>query len=92
VAVKILSVMDHPLTPNLVNKEIEALAKLKHRHIVKLFAWFPLPKEHKIVLIMEYLEGGELYQYWKSKEDKRVCELEAKEIMLQLLSAIEFCH
>jgi serine/threonine protein kinase len=82
VAVKMLNVMDHPLSPNMVNKEIEALAKLKHKHIVKLHAWFPLPKEHKIVLIMEYLEGGELYEYWKSKEGKRVTENEAKEIML----------
>jgi hypothetical protein len=34
---------------------------------------------------MEYLEGGELFQYWQSKEGKRVSEHEAKEIMLQLL-------
>jgi hypothetical protein len=31
---------------------------------------------------MEYLEGGELYQYWQKKENKRVSEQEAKEIML----------
>lgn len=79
---KILNVMDHPLSPNMVNKEIEALAKLKHRHIVKLIAWFPLPKEHKIIIVMEYLEGGELNEYWKSKENKRVTEQENKEIML----------
>lgn len=82
VAIKMLSVMDHPLSPNLVTKEIEALAKLKHRHIVKLLAWFPLPKEHKIVLVMEYLEGGELYEYWKSKPEKRLNEQEAKEVMV----------
>jgi hypothetical protein len=26
-----------------MNKEIDALAKLKHPNIVKLFKWFPLP-------------------------------------------------
>jgi hypothetical protein len=31
---------------------------------------------------MEYLEGGELYDYWKSKENRRVSENEAQEIML----------
>jgi serine/threonine protein kinase len=41
---------------------------------------------------MEYLEGGELYEYWESKPDKRISENEAKEIMLQLLSAVEYCH
>ena len=64
VAVKILSSRDHPLSPNMIDKEIEALAKLKHRHIVRLYSWFPLPREHKIVLVMEFLEGGELQQYW----------------------------
>ena len=88
VAVKILSSRDHPLSPNMMDKEIEALAKLKHRHIVRLYSWFPLPREHKIVLVMEFLEGGELQQYWQSKEGRRVSEVEAKEIMLQLLSAI----
>jgi len=74
----------------MMSKEIEALARLKHRHIVKLLRWFPLPKEHKTVLVMEYLEGGELLSYWR--ERKRVTEHEAKEMMLQLLSAIEYCH
>ena len=46
VAIKLLSVLDHPLSPHMMNKEIEALAKLKHKHIVKLFRWLPLPKKH----------------------------------------------
>ena len=45
VAVKILSSNDHPLTPFMMNKEIEALAKLKHKHIVKMYNSFPLPKK-----------------------------------------------
>ena len=45
VAVKILSSNDHPLTPFMMNKEIEALTKLKHRNIVKLYNSFPLPKK-----------------------------------------------
>jgi hypothetical protein len=31
---------------------------------------------------MECLNGGELYDYWQSKEDKKIPEPEAKEIML----------
>jgi serine/threonine protein kinase len=46
VAIKLLSVLEHPLSPHMMNKEIEALAKLKHRHIVKLYRWFPFPKKH----------------------------------------------
>ena len=92
VAVKIINSHDHPLTPNMMNKEIEAFAKLRHKHIIKMYSWFPLPREHKVILVMEYLEGGELQAYWQSKENKQVSESEAKEIMTQLLSAIEYCH
>jgi serine/threonine protein kinase len=63
-AVKILNSNDHPLTPHMMNKEIEALAKLKHKHIVKMYNSFPLPKKHQVIVVMEYLEGGELYTYW----------------------------
>lgn len=45
VAVKILNFHDHQLTPHLMTKEIEALKKLKHKHIVKMFNSFPLPKK-----------------------------------------------
>ena len=82
VAVKILRSIDHQLTLHMMNKEIEALAKLKHKHIVKLYSWFPLPKEHKTVLVMEYFEGGELFTSWKGKEGERVLEDEGKEIMV----------
>lgn len=41
---------------------------------------------------MEFLQGGELYDYWFNKEDQKLSEDEAKEIMLQLLSAIDYCH
>ncbi len=74
VAVKFLTSSDHPLTPQMMNKEIEALAKLKHKHIVKMYSSFPLPKKHQVVLVMEYLEGGELYDYWQRKENKMVPE------------------
>jgi serine/threonine protein kinase len=45
VAVKILNSNDHPLSPHMMTKEIEALRKLKHKHIVKLHNSFPLPKK-----------------------------------------------
>ena len=41
---------------------------------------------------MEYLEGGELNDCWKSQENRRFSENDAKEMLLQLLSAIDYCH
>ncbi len=69
-AIKILNLHDNPKTISLMGKEIEALAKLKHKNIVKMYNSFPLPKKHQIILVMEYLEGGELYDYWQSKPNK----------------------
>jgi serine/threonine protein kinase len=43
-------------------------------------------------MVMEYLPGGELFEYWQSKPEKILSETEAKEIMIQLLSAIDYCH
>lgn len=41
---------------------------------------------------MEYLKGGELYEYWHRFEHRRIPEVEVRDIMRQLLLAIEYCH
>lgn len=41
---------------------------------------------------MEYLAGGELYEYWKRFENRQMPEREVAEIMLQLASALDYCH
>jgi NUAK family SNF1-like kinase len=44
----------------------------------------------KIILVMEYASGGELYDYLN--ERKRVSELEARGIFRQIVSAVHFLH
>ena len=56
------------MNPHMMSKEIEALTKLQHKHIVKMYHSFFLPKKQQIAIVMEYLQGGELGQYWKSKD------------------------
>jgi len=41
---------------------------------------------------MEYLRGGELYEYWHRFPKRLMPENEAKEIVRQLLLAIDYCH
>ena len=41
---------------------------------------------------MEYLAGGELYEYWKRFENRQMPEREVAEIMLQLAQALDYCH
>jgi serine/threonine protein kinase len=45
-----------------------------------------------MLVVMEYLKGGELYDYWSRFKERLVPEMEAKEIMLQLSEAIDYCH
>jgi len=41
---------------------------------------------------MEYLAGGELYEYWKRFPSRQMPEREVAEIMLQLAQALDHCH
>lgn len=52
----------------MIKKEVEALSGLKHKHIVKLVDAIPKAQERQLIVIMEYLAGGELYEYWKRFE------------------------
>ena len=54
---------DHPGSCHMICKEIEALRSLKHKNIVKMFNSFPLPEKKQVIVVMEYLKGGELYDY-----------------------------
>ena len=41
-------------------KEVSALKNLKHKNILKILNAFTLKSELKLVLVLEYLDGGEL--------------------------------
>jgi len=65
-AMKILNFSTNANNSHMITKEIEALGQLRHRNIVKLHDYFPLPKKQQLIVIMEYLKGGELYDLWKA--------------------------
>lgn len=43
----------------------------------------------KIILVMEYADGGELYDYINNN---RLSERDARRIFRQIVSAIKYCH
>ena len=47
-------------------------------------------KDMKIAFVMEYLEGGELFELVKEK--KRLTESLARVYFKQLIEAISYCH
>ena len=72
-----------------VLQEIEALKKLDHPNIIKLYEYIHWNK--RSYLITEYCEHSELLEEIKVKK-KGLSEIEIASIIYQLLSALSFCH
>lgn len=70
-----------------IREEIAILMKLDHPNILKIFEYFE--DSENLYIIMEYLEGGELFRSWDSE---RATENDLAWIMHQILSALRYCH
>ena len=73
-------------------REIEILIKTDHPNIIKMYEYFE--SKNNLYLIMEECDGGELFDKIIEHIDneKMYTEKEAAEIILQVMSAIEYCH
>lgn len=87
VALKIIP-KDRNMKMSRVKREIRILRLLHHPHIVKLYDVFESDKD--IVLSMEYVEGGELFNYIITQ--KKVKENIARKMFRQIVSALDYCH
>eukprot|EP00168_Porphyra_purpurea_P019388 TRINITY_DN76_c0_g1_i5.p1 TRINITY_DN76_c0_g1~~TRINITY_DN76_c0_g1_i5.p1 ORF type:complete len:1278 (+),score=116.52 TRINITY_DN76_c0_g1_i5:566-4399(+) len=89
VAVKILereSLDD--LATNQASVEAQVMATLDHRNVVKLHQAFTT--KSKIVIVMELVDGGELYN--QVPKDKGLAEDSARYYYRQLLDGLNHCH
>lgn len=76
-----------PPPPGLL-REIAIMKLLSHDNIVQLFdVW---ENHNELYLIMEYVEGGELFHY--VEECRGLCELESVYIFRQIVAAMLYCH
>ncbi|XP_012944310.2 NUAK family SNF1-like kinase 1 [Aplysia californica] len=71
-----------------IRREIQILSSLRHKHIVNIREVFE--KKDKIVLVMDYAQGGELYDYLNRMG--KLGEWDARRIFRQIVSAIHYCH
>ena len=73
-------------------REINMLKKLDHPNIIKLYEVYE--SKNSIYLIMEKCNGGELFDniIEHITKGKMYTEKQASEIILQILSAINYCH
>eukprot|EP00948_MAST-09A_sp_MAST-9A-sp1_P004241 g4241.t1 len=73
-----------------LRREIGIMMKLDHPNIVKLYEVFE--EEDKIFLIMELLEGGELFDRLASQDAFHFSERTAAVMVRKMLSAIRYTH
>lgn len=71
-----------------IRREINILKLFRHPHIIRLYE--VIETRSDIFLVMEYVEGGELFDYIVSKG--RLSEDESRKFFQQIISGIEYCH
>ena len=90
VAIKVLnkSLIGNDL--NCILEEIRILHRLDHPNIVKYFETYE--DSNHMYLIMEYCNGGELFEHLIALKDDTFGENQTAEIMDKLFRAIAHCH
>lgn len=68
--------------------EVEILKSVDHPHIVKIYEYFE--DESHIFIVMEFLDGGELFD--KIKEKEFFSENQSRRLMESLLKAVNYLH
>lgn len=71
-----------------IRREIKIMQVLHHPHITRLFD--VVQTRHDIVLVLEYVSGGELFDYITRKG--RLDESIGRHLFQQLAAAIAYCH
>lgn len=69
-------------------KEMGILRELDHPNVLKCYDFFE--DERNFYIVMELCTGGELFK--KIIDVKKFSEVEASDIMAQILSCIAYCH
>ncbi|KAG8348575.1 putative serine/threonine protein kinase [Trypanosoma vivax] len=90
VAIKILSPqkLENAKMKKKLFREIKILRLFSHPNICRLYDVILSPTE--IYLIMEYVEGGELYDY--IVKNGALPEDDARYVLQQIVCAVEYCH
>ncbi|CDW52518.1 protein unc h; protein unc g; protein unc f; prot ein unc d; protein unc b [Trichuris trichiura] len=71
-----------------IKREIRIMSALRHPNIIEIKEVFE--NDEKIVIVMEYASGGELYDYVNNFGP--LSEAEVRRTFRQIVSAVYFCH
>eukprot|EP01060_Flectonema_neradi_P031429 TRINITY_DN4763_c1_g1_i1.p1 TRINITY_DN4763_c1_g1~~TRINITY_DN4763_c1_g1_i1.p1 ORF type:complete len:291 (+),score=43.62 TRINITY_DN4763_c1_g1_i1:70-942(+) len=73
-----------------LKREITVMRLLEHDNVVKLIE--VMRGKAKMYLVMEFVNGGELYDVIVSNENKRLSEEQTRRYFGQLISGVSYCH
>jgi serine/threonine protein kinase len=71
-----------------IRREIKIMRVLRHPHITRLYD--VVKTKHDFVIVMEYVSGGELFDYISRKG--RLDEPTSQALFQQLTAAVAYCH
>jgi len=75
----------------LTRAEIKVLSDLDHPSVVKLYEYADDPAKHRLVLILEYIAGGDCSGLLAETEEQ-LSEVRVARLVQQLLVAVNCCH
>ncbi|KAI8332469.1 kinase-like domain-containing protein [Chlamydoabsidia padenii] len=93
VAIKIIprqQMNQSPLVAQAVERELAVLQLLDHPHLVELR--HVMQDTINVYFVMEYMDGGDLYQVLSSQVCGRLSEHQARSYFAQLIGALTWCH
>lgn len=73
-----------------LDREVKIMTLLAHSNIVKFHEIIPVPEKECVCIVMEYISGGELFDYILSQG--KLSEKESAFLFRQILSALAHCH
>ncbi|KAG1351972.1 hypothetical protein G6F62_002832 [Rhizopus arrhizus] len=73
-----------------VKREIAVMKLIKHPNIMSLLDVIDLSDSPNLYLILEYVQGGELFEYLVSRG--KLSEKEARKYFQQIIIGLDYCH
>lgn len=77
---------------NMMKWEVDVLCDLDHPNVVKIFEYAFDAKKSELVMVIEYLRGGDCLSLLEEADGKFVNEALIARIMYQILIALRYCH
>ncbi|KAG1436758.1 hypothetical protein G6F56_013420 [Rhizopus delemar] len=93
IAIKIISkshLAANPAIEKAVRREIAIMKLIHHPNVMSLLDVIDDPNSSDLYLLLEYVEGGELFEYLVGKG--RLDESEARHHFQQIILGLDYCH